>query len=340
VVDLHVNAAMKMPRAMAIAGLLLCIGGPGKTARAQTGNEDVEVLRIRPSFYMIAGAGGNIGVQIGEDGVVLVDAGSQEASDRVVAAIRKLTIQPIRYIINTGADADHVGGNGKIAKAGRSIFAMGPEPVGGEFAKAMTNGYAASILATENVLMRMSAPTGQASPFPNDAWPTETFHENRRYIYFNHEGIEILRQPAAHSDADSVVFFRASDVVAAGDILDTTRFPVIDLQKGGSVQGEIAALNRVIGLSVRPMPLAFQNGGTYVLPGHGRVCDQSDVVEYRDMIVIIRDVIQDMIGRGMTLDQIKAAAPAKGYEPPYGAKAGPWTTDNFVEAVYKSLAGK
>jgi cyclase len=324
---------------IAIAGFYLG-AGPAKNARAQSSSEELEVLRIRPNFYMIAGAGGNIGVQTGDNGVVLVDAGAAEASERVIAAVRKLGSQPIRYIINTGADADHVGGNGKIAKAGRSIFAMGPVPVGGDFAKEMTNGFAASILATENALMRMSAPTGQQAAFPNDDWPTETFREKRRYIYFNHEGIEILRQPAAHSDADCVVFFRASDVVAAGDVLDATRFPMIDLRKGGSVQGEIAALNGILGIAVRPMPLVFESGGTYILPGHGRVLDQNDVVDYRDMVVIIRDVIQDMIRRGMTLEQVQAAAPAKGYEPPYGAKTGSWTTNDFVAAVYGSLAGK
>ncbi len=336
------HASRRKATAAAWIGLsfYLSLGGLGRTARAQSGGDDLEVVRVRPNFYMIAGAGGNIGVQIGDDGIVLVDAGTREASSRVVAAIRKLDPQPIRYIIDTGPDADHVGGNGQLAKAGRSIFAMGPEPVGGEFAKEMTNGYAASILATENVLMRMSAPTGRASPFPNDTWPTETFRENRRYVYFNHEGIEILRQPSAHSDADSVVFFRASDVIAAGDVFDATRFPAIDLQKGGSIQGEIAALNRLIGLSVRPMPLAFENGGTRILPGHGRVSDQLDVVEYRDMLVIVRDVIEDLRKQGLTLAQVQAKGPAKGYEPLYGATAGPWTTGQFVESVYQSLAGK
>jgi cyclase len=322
------------------ASLILSIWGGAQIARAQPGSEEIEVLRIRPNFSMIAGAGGNIGVQTGPDGVVLVDAGTLAASDRVLAAIQKLTDQPIRYIINTSADTDHVGGNGRLSKAGRSIFAMGAEPVGGEFAKAMTNGYAASILAAENVLLRVSAPTGKASPLPSDSWPTETFSETRRSLYLNQEGIQILRQPAAHSDGDSIVFFRASDVIAAGDILDATRFPVIDLEKGGSIQGEIAALNQVTDLAVRPVPLVFAEGGTYVLPGHGRVFGQPDVVEYRDMIVIIRDVIQDMIQRGMTLEQIKAASPAKGYESQYGAKSGPWTTNDFVEAVYKGLTSK
>jgi glyoxylase-like metal-dependent hydrolase (beta-lactamase superfamily II) len=304
------------------------------TARAQTGSEEIETLQIRPNFYMIAGAGGNIAVQTGPDGAVVVDAGTLAASDRVVAAIKKLSDQPIHFIINTGADADHVGGNGRLAKAGRSIFAMGTQPLGGDFARDMTNGYAASILAAENVLLRVSAPTGKASPLPSDTWPTETFSESRRSIYFNQEGIQIMRVPAAHSDADSIVFFRASDVIATGDILDATRFPVIDIEKGGSIQGEIAALNQVVEMAVRPVPLVFAEGGTYVIPGHGRIFGQPDVVEYRDMLVIIRDIIQDQIQRGMTLEQIKAAAPAKGYESQYGSP------DTLVATIYQGLTKK
>ena len=320
--------------------LFLTIGGPERIARAEQSSDELDVVRVRPNFYMIAGAGGNIAVQTGPEGVVLVDAGTGESSDRVLAAIHRLTDQPIRYILNTSADADHVGGNGRVSKGGRNILAMGTAPLGGEFGKEMTNGYAATTLAAEKVLLRMSAPTGKASPFPNDTWPTESFTEKRRYIYLNHEGIEMLRQPAAHSDGDSIVFFRASDVVAAGDIINADRFPVIDLENGGSIQGEIEALNRVIELAVRPIPFISEGGGTYILPGHGRVYDQADAVEYRDMIVIIRDVIQDMIQRGLTLDQIKEASPAKPYEPRYGAKSGPWTTNDFVAAVYQSLTGK
>lgn len=323
-----------------LAGLLLNMSALLKVTYAQQNNVKLEALQLRSNFYMIAGGGSNIGVQIGPDGVVLVDAGSLEASDQVVAAIHKMTDLPIRYIIDTGADADHVGGNGKLAKAGRSIFAAGTTPIGGQFASAMTNGFAATILATDNVLLRMSAPTGQKAPFPSDAWPTETFTVKRSYIYLNHEGIEIFAEPAAHSDADSTVFFRASDVIAAGDILDSTRFPVIDLAKGGSIQGEIEALNHVIELSVQPIPFVNSEGGTYIIPGHGRILELIDVVEYRDMIVTIRDIIQDMIQREMTLAQIEAASPAKAYESEYGSNSGPWTTNDFIQAVYESLTRK
>ncbi len=324
---------------LACAGVILSIAGADRFARGQS-NGELDVVRLRPNFYVIAGAGGNIAVQTGPEGLVLVDAGTAQASDRVIAAVRRISDQPIRYIINTSADADHVGGNGKLSRAGRNILAMGPAPLGGEFAKGMTNGYAATVVAAEKVLLRMSAPTGTAAAFPNDTWPTESFTERRKYLYLNHEGIEMLRQPAAHTDGDSIVFFRASDVVAAGDVIDADRFPIIDVEKGGSIDGEIEALNRVIALAVRPVPFFAQEGGTYILPGHGRVYDQADAVEYRDMIVIIRDVVQDMIRRGMTLDQIKEAGPARPYEPRYGSKSGPWTTNDFVAAVYRGLVGK
>ena len=252
----------------------------------------------------------------------------------MLAEIRKLSDQPIRYIVNTSADPDVAGGNGAVSKAGQSIFAgvAGPRS---DFVKAMTGG-AASILAHENVLARLSASSGKSS----DGWPTEAFPGNRKYLYMNHEGIEVLHQPAAHTDGDSFVFFRASDVVMAGNILDTTRFPVIDVEKGGTIQGEIDALNRLIDIAIPPIPFIFSEGGTFVIPGHGRIYDQADVVEYRDMISILRDVIQDMKARGMTLDQVKAANPTLSYEKQYGAKSGKWTTDDFVEAVYKTVAAK
>ena len=322
-----------------VLAIFFGVCGAAAIALAQSSNGPIEVIRVRPNFYMIAGAGGNIGVQIGSDGVVLVDAGAPGTSDQVLAALQKLTDQKIRYIIDTSADPDHVGGNAKLAKAGESIFPVASGERA-QFERLMTNGGAASILAHEKVLLRMSAPTGKASAFSSDAWPTESFAESRKYIYLNHEPIQMFHHEAAHTDGDSIVFFRTSDVVVTGDILDTTRFPVIDLERGGSVRGEIEALNHVIELAISPVPFIYQEGGTYVIPGHGRVCDQFDVVEYRDMVVVIRDVIQDMMKRGMTLEQIQAADPAKPYEHQYGATSGRWTTNNFVEAVYKSLAGK
>jgi cyclase len=305
----------------------------------QNASQELDVLRVRPSFYVIAGAGGNIAVETGPEGTILVNAGTAEAADRVVAAIKKATDQPIRYIIDTSADRDFVGGNAVLAKAGRNIMAAGTAPLS-EFERDATNSYPATIVSTEQILVRMSALSGQKAPYPSEAWPQETFPDRRKDYYMNHEGIQIYREPAAHSDSDSIVLFRGSDVVVTGDIIDANRFPVIDIARGGGIQGEIEALNQVIDLSFRPMPFVFAEGGTYVVPGHGRIYDRQDVVEYRDMVVTIRDIIQDMIQRGMTLPQIKEASPAKAYEREYGAKSGSWTTDDFVEAVYKGLTEK
>jgi glyoxylase-like metal-dependent hydrolase (beta-lactamase superfamily II) len=286
---------------------------------------------------MIAGAGGNIGVQVGEDGVVLVDAGSASMSQDLLAAIKKITPKPIRYIVNTSADPDHVGGNEALSKAGKSFRAPNNNA---NFQIGLDNLGSVPIVSTAEVLDRMGAPTGKQSPYPVAAWPTETFFGSEKTFYLNDEGIEVIHEPAAHTDGDSIVFFRRSDVIMAGEILDTTRFPVIDVEKGGSIQGEIDALNQLVKMAIPSIPLVWKEGGTAVVPAHGFINEQADVVEYRDMMIIIRDVIQDLMKQGKTLAQIKDANPTQGYRSRYGTDSGPWTTDMFVEAVYKSLTAK
>lgn len=297
-----------------------------------TNADGLDVLQLRQNFYVIAGAGGNIGVQVGPDGAVVVDSGTAARAETVVRAVKSISNRPIRYVINTSADADHVGGNEIVARAGQTILNLNNATLSG-----LANGGAAAVLAAEGVLRRMSAPTGEKAPFPTAAWPTETFHGRRSYMYLNGEAIETLHQPSAHSDGDSVVFFRRSDVAMAGDVIDTTRFPVIDLKRGGGIQGEIDALNRLVDLAVPSFPLVWQEGGTYVVPGHGRVYEQLDVVEYRDMVTIIRDRVRALVDEGRTLEQVKAARPAQGYTRQYGSDRGSWTTDMFIEAVYGSL---
>ncbi|HXD17886.1 MAG TPA: MBL fold metallo-hydrolase [Vicinamibacterales bacterium] len=310
------------------AGALLAAAAFAGIGQAQ--GQGLEVLQVRPNFYMIAGAGGNVGVQVGDDGVVVVDSGSAANADAVLAAIKKITSAPIRYVIDTGADADHVGGNEKLSQAGETLFTGRTIGLPTEFA-----GTAASVLSTENVLTRMSA----AQPAYNAAaLPTETFFYPRKYMFLNGEGIEVLHQPAAHTDGDAIVFFRRSDVIVAGDVLDTTRFPVIDVARGGTIDGEIAALNRLVDIAIPSVPIVSREIGTSIVPGHGRICDQLDVVEYRDMVTIIRDRVRDLVKAGRTLEQVKAADPARGYKARYGSTSGPWTTDQFVEAVYRSLA--
>jgi glyoxylase-like metal-dependent hydrolase (beta-lactamase superfamily II) len=314
----------------------------GMHAQARPQGGDVDAVRVRPDVYMLTGAGGNVLVHLGWMGVVLVDTGAAEMSDKVLSAIQRITDKRIRFIINTGADGDHVGGNAALARAGRTLLLYNDNPNGNFGGSAFqTNNGAAGIMAHENVLTRMSASVGDKPAFPGTGWPTEPFTGARvKSLYLNGDGVQIFYQPAAHSDADSIVFFRRSDVIVTGDILDLRHFPIIDLDKGGSINGEIAALNRLIDLTVPPAPLVWHEDRTLVVPGHGRLCDQGDVVEYRDMVTVIRDRIQDLIKKGMTLEQIKRADPTKGYRKQYGSDSGPWTTDMFVTAIYKSLTAK
>jgi len=285
----------------------------------------LEILEVRPSFFVIAGAA-NIGVQVGEDGVVVVDTGPAADTTAVLAAIKRISPKPIRYIIDTGPDADHVGGNEALSKAGEKLV-LGTNSGGApNAADSMV-----PILSAEGVLRHMAT-------FPGAALPTDVFNYSRKYMYFNGEAIEVLHQAAAHTDSDVFAFFRRSDVVVAGDVLDTRQFPVIDVERGGSIQGEIAALNRLVELAVPSVPIVAREAGTVVVPGHGRLCDQYDVVEYRDMVTIIRDRVRDLIKAGRSLAEVKAAQPAKGYMGRYGNPGGTWTTDRFIEAVYRTLA--
>jgi len=288
----------------------------------------------------------------GAELLVLCTNTMHKCADAIVAAIARMTKpdQPIRYIVDTSADLDVVGGNAKVSKAGRNItsFAVRSAP---NLANAFADIDLARVISHETVLTRMSAPAAgsKTSAFPTEIWPAETWNDKRRALYFNNEGVEIIHQPNAHTDSDSIVFFRKSDVIVAGNIIDTDHFPMIDLARGGSVKGEIDALNRVIELAIPPGPFVGlpngsnatdpQQGGTDIIAGHGRIFRQIDAVNYRDMIVVIRDIVQDMIGRKMTLEQVKAADPAKAYKTEYGTTAGPQSTDVFVETVYKSLTG-
>jgi glyoxylase-like metal-dependent hydrolase (beta-lactamase superfamily II) len=303
------------------------IGRVTQAVPADTG--EVRVQPVQGNVYMLAGAGGNIAVQIGRQGVVVIDTGSGRMTDKVLAAIRQLSDQPIRYIVNTHAHPDHTGGNEALAKAGSrpggGLVVAGPATTG------------AAILAHEGVLFAMSAPGGKPAPGPVGGLPTSAYTGGLQDVFLNGEAIQLLHQPAAHTNGDSLVFFRRSDVIVTGDIVDLTSYPVIDARSGGTFGGLLDALNRIIDLAV---PEDWQDGGTLIVPSHGRVADESDIVEYRDMVTIVRDRVQDLIATGMTLDQVKAARPTFEYDGRYGSVSGAWTTDIFVEAVYRDLTGK
>jgi glyoxylase-like metal-dependent hydrolase (beta-lactamase superfamily II) len=291
----------------------------------------IHVQRVRGSIYMLSGAGGNITIDAGSEGVLLVDSGLAAMTDQVLAELAKISDKPVRYIIDTHLDPDHTGGNEPIAKLGQTI-------AGGDVTNLTDDAReGAKVIAQQEVLDRMSAPDGDKPPSPFGTLPTDTYFGSKKDLFFNDEGIRIVHPKAAHTDGDSMVFFRRSDVISTGDIFTTTGYPVIDLAHGGSIQGELDALNQVLGMVITARN---EEAGTYIIPGHGRLSDAAEVAYYRDMVTIIRDRILDMKKKGMTLDQVQAAKPTRDYDSRWGATAGPWTTHMFVEAVYTSLGQK
>ncbi|HEX7798177.1 MAG TPA: MBL fold metallo-hydrolase [Vicinamibacterales bacterium] len=304
--------------------------GPAQTPAAQNaaGPGQLRVTKVRPNISVLTGAGSNITVMPFDLGAVVVDTGSTALADKVLETIRQLSPKPIANIINTSATPDHVGGNEKLHSAGRRLPF---EIVAGE---------GPMVIAHEKVLTRMSAPTGQVAAAPEGAWPNETYHVDYKKLaaeYRGGEQIELIYMPGAHSDGDSIVWFRHADVIATGDIFMESSYPIIEVANGGTINGVIVALNKILDLAFADFR---SEGGTLIVPGHGRVCDMSDVAYYRDMLTIIRDLVQDMVKKGMTLEQVRAAKPTFPWDGRYGSTSGPWTTDMFVEAVYKTLSAK
>ena len=232
-----------------------------------------------------AGDSGNIVAKIGDEGALLVDSGAGTLAEKTLARVRQLSDKPIQYILNTGFQPEHTGGNVALRASGGdpsvrgSFFSL-------QFADA---GVGATILAHQNVQNRRSPPNRAAAGVPSD-----TYLQERRRTFHNGDAIEMFWEARAVTDGDSIVHFRRADVIVTGDVFTTTQYPPIDVANGGSVQGEIDALNDILG---RTRDQHQEEGGTIVVPGHGYVSDEHEVVEYRDMVVIVRDRVQAMTGR-------------------------------------------
>lgn len=285
----------------------------------------VQTLKVQGIVYLLGGGGGNIAMQAGDEGVLLVDTGYEQMSGKIIEAIRKVSNKPIRTIINTTLADDHTGGNGALTKAG-FINQAGPG-LGGRPNEAVLIGH--------NNLLRLMTEIGEAK-ISTDRWPPNTYPGKSKDMYSNDEPVIMLHVPNATTSGDTMVWFRKSDVIATGEIFNETSFPFIDLAHGGTINGIIEGLNQVLEITV---PKHLQEGGTMVIPGHGRIGDEHDVLEYRDMVTIIRDRVQNAIKKGMTLQQVKAAKPSYTYEyePRFGNNPA-WTPEMFVEAIYKNLS--
>ena len=328
---------MRSRRLAIVAGLALAAAAaPHLVAQQPTGRalaepwpeivkvDGIEILHVQRGVYMLVGGGTNVTAQVGDEGVTLVDAGGPAQGEKIVAAVRRLTKKPLRYLVNTSADAGSVGGNDAIVKAagGTSGPASGAPNSG------------VMVISHEKALNRMMKGTPGFAALIGDALPGSSFFTPKKDFYANGEAVQLLYQPQAHSDGDVMVFFRGSDVISTGDVFRTDSYPVIDTAKGGTLQGELNALNTILDITV---PERNQMGGTRVIPGHGRICNEADVLEYRDMLTIIRDRVRDMVRKNMTLEQVKAARPTLEYDGIYGTHKE-WTGAMLIETVYAELA--
>ena len=299
---------------------------------------EIETLHVAGNVYMLVGAGGNMALSVGDDGILLVDSQLSPLTDAILAAIAELSEHEVSFVINTHAHADRSGGNENLRRRG------------------------ATIIAHENVRTQLASgspddrtpdPDDRIPPAPADALPTVTFAE-RLTLHFNGEDIDIIAAPPGHTNGDSFVFFRGSNVLHMGDTLVTGGFPVVDRSLGGSVQGIIEGLN--LGLELAIAAPGFLSGegnkpgswpppsgqeevtDTIIVPGHGRLYDQGDLVQYRDMVNIIRDRVADLVQRGMSFEQVAAADPTLGWNRWYGSDTPPYTTERFLLALYAELA--
>jgi len=319
---------------------------------------EYRVLPVRGNIYLLTGAGKNIAVSVGKDGVMLVDSGSAAMAEKTLAVVRDLARRvtastmparscigmvqgcqwwsssellptttspraprPIGFIINTSDDPDDVGGNAVIGAAGRTFGVRNID----------NTNPGASVVAHENATLRLSR-SGQDKLVASESYAGR----DKKLNFFNGEGVVITHPDAAHTDGDSIVYFRGSDVLAVGDVINMTNYPVIDTARGGTINGLVETLNWILDVCVVEH---MMEGGTIVVPGHGRLMDTADVAYYRDMLTIMRDRIRELARRGMTLDQIKAARPTRDYDGRYG-KNPQWTPAMFVEAIYRTLTPK
>lgn len=297
--------------------------------------DGVEILPVQGQVYMLAGAGANVTAQVGPEGVLLVDSGSSGRSQGIINAVRRLTSRPVRFLVNTNADPDHVAGNGPLVEFFDGTRGPRPQQVGG----ANPLGQNAGVLsvAHEAAFNRMQQGSPDLPGLTGDALPVSTFFTPKKEFFSNGEAIQVIAAPGAHTDGDALVFFRRSDVVSTGDVFVTNTYPAIDVARGGSITGVLAGLNAIIDLAV---PERNQMGGTRIVPGHGRISNEAEVIDYRDMVTIVRDRVRDMAAKGMSLAQVKAARPSLEYDGTYGTTAGPGSTDAFLAAVYQGVASR
>lgn len=267
----------------------------------------IETQQIAPGVHMLIGSGGNIGVSTGEDGTLIIDDQYAPLTEKILAAIRDITSDPVRFVVNTHWHGDHTGGNENIGKTG------------------------AVIVAHENVRVRMSTEqfnrfrNTTTPPSPKGALPVVTFTEDVSF-HVNGDELHVFHVDPAHTDGDSVIHWKSANVFHMGDLFFAGRYPYVDLASGGDVNGIIAAAERV---------LALANGSSKIIPGHGPLSTKADLQKYHDVLVEIRSRIQSQVTAGKSLEEVQAAKPTAEWDAEWGS--GFIKGEQITEFVYRSL---
>ena len=308
-----------MARRYLVGGLIALALSGSVLLRAQG---DLHVLPVQGNVFLLASPAGNTTVQVGPEGPLLVDTQRAAMSARVLELVRTLSPRPIRHIVLSSGGDQQAGGAANLAKAGRYIRVIDSVDPRGIDARS-------SIIAHINVLNAMTV-----GKLPSESWPTDTYFVAEWSLFSNGEAVQLFHVPAAHSDGDTIVFFRRSDVVSTGAIFDAAAYPRFDPTRGGGIDGIIEGLNRVLDIAVAG---ENQEGGTVVIPGRGRLSDETDVANYRDMVTIVRDRVRALAAKGLSLEEVRRAKPTSDYDCLYGAAAD-WTSDMFVEAIYRDVS--
>ncbi|RMH19371.1 MAG: MBL fold metallo-hydrolase [Gemmatimonadetes bacterium] len=305
----RLTPARPAPTPAALFLALSLTAAPGLSGQRNFDDVEIRTVPVSEGVYMLQGAGGNIGLSVGEQGPFIVDDQFAPLSDRIRAAIAEVSDQPVHFVLNTHWHGDHTGGNEPFGEAG------------------------ALIVAHDNVYKRMNPAefadlVGRSQQAPEAALPVITFSRSMTF-HWNGDDIDIIHVPHAHTDGDALVHFRRADVLHMGDTFFNHRYPFIDLDSGGDVDGVIHAAER---------GLALAGPGTRIIPGHGDLATPDDLRAYRDMLLTVRDRIRMMVREGKSLDEVLAARPTADFDAEWSQGNEQWR-DRFVGIVYRSVGG-
>ena len=315
----------------------------GTAGQGKYDDGQIHPWHVQGNVWLLAGEPdeSNVAVQIGENGALVVNTGSEQMAPKLLAVLNRLTQQfggdqkNIQWIIDTDSNPNHIGGNSIIRNGGTAIVGSNEQ-----FDNAgLTPG--AVVIGSLNMLNRMVVPTGQGqTAVPQGLWPNET-HVEPTYSWDNNdEAVTLIHPPSANSDENELVYFRRSDVIATGDVVSMVHYPVIDPKIGGSIDGELSALNNTIEEATADFHMGPQEGGTMIIPGEGRLCDQSDLIEYDIILTTIRNRIMYYKNQGKSLQQVMAMKPTWDFDDRWGRADGSWNAGEFVRAVYNTLPAR